>query len=54
MLNSSWSFFLRKRGGVNHMPTPAGVPVAMMSPGSSVRPADIVAISSGILKMSSL
>lgn len=27
-------------GGVRACPAPAGVPVAMMSPGSSVRPAD--------------
>ena len=32
---------LRKRGGSNPIPTPAGVPVAIMSPGSSVRPAEI-------------
>ena len=36
------------------MPTPAGVPVAMMSPGSSVMPAEMVAISSGMSKIRSL
>jgi hypothetical protein len=35
----------RNRGGSKPMPTPAGVPVAMMSPGSSVIPAEIVRIS---------
>ena len=33
------------------MPTPAGVPVAMMSPGMSVRPAEIVSIKVGTSKM---
>jgi len=42
------------RGGSNPIPTPAGVPVAMMSPGRSVIPADNVAISSGMSKIRSL
>src|SRR5690348_14096828 len=33
---------LRKRGGLKPIPTPAGVPVAMTSPGWRVRPAEIV------------
>ena len=33
------------------MPTPTGVPVAMMSPGYSVMPADRVAIRLGMLKI---
>ena len=35
------------------MPTPAGVPVAMMSPGSSVMPREIVSISVGMSKIMS-
>ena len=37
-------------GGVRAWPTPAGVPVEMMSPGSSVRPAESYAMIRGILK----
>src|SRR4051812_5999670 len=43
----------RKRGGSKPMPTPAGVPVAMMSPGRRVVPAEIVAIRVGMSKMRS-
>src|SRR4051812_1347375 len=35
---------LRKRGGSKPMPTPAGVPVAMMSPGFNLIPADKVSM----------
>jgi hypothetical protein len=40
-------------GGEKPMPTPAGVPVAMMSPGSSVRPREQVSISVGMSKIMS-
>ena len=36
------------------MPTPAGVPVAMMSPGSSVMPREQVSISVGMSKIRSV
>lgn len=44
---------VRKRGGLNPIPTPSGVPVAMMSPGRSVIPAEIVSTSVGMSKIRS-
>ena len=43
----------RYLGGLKPMPTPAGVPVAMMSPGISVTPAEMVAMMVGTSKMRS-
>ena len=40
-----------QRGGLRAKPTPAGVPVEMMSPGSSVKTLERYAISFGILKI---
>lgn len=42
---------LEDRGGSKPMPMPAGIPVAMMSSGSSVILAEVVSISSGIEKI---
>jgi hypothetical protein len=42
-----------QRGGVKPMPTPAGVPVAMTSPGCSVMPREQVSISVGMSKIMS-
>src|SRR3569623_961246 len=41
----------RNSGGVRANPTPAGVPVAMMSPGSSIMPRDSTAMVSAIEKI---
>uniref|UniRef100_A0A480GU82 Fumarylacetoacetate hydrolase domain-containing protein 2B n=1 Tax=Sus scrofa TaxID=9823 RepID=A0A480GU82_PIG len=48
---SHWtsSPFLRKRGGFLNTPTPAGVPVRMMSPGQTVTNRETQAISSSVL-----
>src|SRR6266446_1471784 len=43
---------LRYLGGLNPIPTPAGVPVAMISPGASVRPLEMVSIRVGTSKIS--
>lgn len=40
----------RNFGGSKPMPTPSGVPVAMMSPGSNVMPLEMVAMSFGMSK----
>ncbi len=44
----------RNLGGCIPIPTPLGVPVAIMSPGISVMPAEIDAMSVGISKISSV
>ena len=41
-----------QRGGIRLMPTPAGVPVKITSPGISVATADSLAIMLGTLKIS--
>src|SRR5271155_5455655 len=42
---------LRNLGGLKPMPTPAGVPVAITSPGCSVMPADSVSMILGMSKI---
>src|SRR6516225_768816 len=42
---------LRNTGGLRNAPTPSGVPVAMMSPGSKVMLAEVNSISSGTPKI---
>ena len=53
MLISTTSPLVRYRGGVKPMPTPTGVPVAMMSPGWRVMPALMVSIIVGMSKIRS-
>src|SRR5580658_9488851 len=47
----TWSPAFNHRGGVRAKPTPAGVPVEMMSPGSSVKTLERYAISFRIRKI---
>lgn len=54
MVMSMLSPACKNFGGVNPLPTPDGVPVAIISPASSVMPFDSVSINSAIEKIISL